>query len=139
MYKTYSMLFITLIIIGFASAAQNVNFTCETVDKATCASGFRYRTIGTYESIVLNATYCIPSGGSCAAQTNYFNIQSCKIDYKNAACSTGVCFMYPSKPICTLDATCGTVDNPKTYTANYSCDDCNDGTTCVKCLTTSST
>jgi hypothetical protein len=54
------MLFITLIIIGFASASQNVNFTCEAVDKATCASGFRYRTIGNYESIALNTTYCIP-------------------------------------------------------------------------------
>lgn len=82
----------------------------------------------------MNSTYCLPPGQTCVPKNSTLNLQSCKIDYKNAACSTGVCFMQPTVPICTNDLTCGNKEVPQTYTANYSCDYCNDATTCVKCL-----
>lgn len=48
MNKTHKTLILSLFMIGLASASQNVNFICETVDLQTCRSGYRYRTSGTY-------------------------------------------------------------------------------------------
>ena len=126
--------FAAILLIGLASASQVITYTCRQVPTTTCASGYQYRTQGSFETVVLDTTYCIPVNSTCAVTSTQFNLQTCKIDYKNVACSTGVCFMYPAKPICTLDMTCGNATNPQSYYANYKCDNCTDGSTCSKCF-----
>lgn len=77
------------------NANRALTFTCREVATSICNSGFQYRTQGTYENIVLDNTYCVEQGKTCTPGTHNFNIQVCKVDYKNDACSTGVCFMVP--------------------------------------------
>lgn len=74
---------------------RSINFTCRAVDTSICASGFQYRTQGSYENIILDNTYCIPEDSTCDVGTHQFNIQACRVDFKNDVCSTGVCFMQP--------------------------------------------
>lgn len=136
MSKTQNILIIAFLAISLASAAQVVTFTCSTIGTTVCASGYRYRVQGSYETVNLDSYYCVPVNSSCNATQTQFNLQTCKVDYKDVTCSTGVCFMYPQKPICTLDKTCGTAEAPKTYYANYKCDTCSNTAACAKCFFT---
>ena len=123
-----------VLLVGLVSASQVVTFTCRQVATSVCASGYQYRTQGSYETIVLDTTYCVPVNTTCVATTTQFNLQTCKIDYKAQTCSNGVCFMLPQKQICTLDMSCGNATSPLSYYANYKCDNCTDGSSCAKCF-----
>lgn len=107
MNQARSILLFSLLL-ALAFSAQVITFSCQSVDKAVCSSGYRYYTKGSYETNELNSYYCVPSGSTCVVGSNSFNLQTCKLDYKNTACSTGVCFMSPSKQVCTTSSTCGT-------------------------------
>lgn len=131
-----SNIFIALLLVGLACGSQVVTFTCSQVPTTTCPSGYQYRTQGSFETVVLDTNYCVPVNTTCTVTSSQFNIQSCKIDYKDVACSTGVCFMYPQKQVCTKDFTCGTASAPKPFYANYKCDACTDGSSCTKCFFT---
>lgn len=137
MSKIQNIFLIVVLTVSLVSASQVITLTCATVATSTCASGYRFRVQGSYETVTLDSYYCVPVNQTCTNNAKaQFNLQTCKIDYKAKTCSTGVCFMYPQAEVCTLDKTCGTTDVPKAYYANYKCDNCTTVSNCVKCLYT---
>lgn len=94
MQRINIVLIFSLLLLGIYGN-RALTFTCRTVATSICASGYQYRTQGAYENIVLDNTFCVKEGEDCTVGTHNFNIQVCKVDYKNDVCSTGVCFMVP--------------------------------------------
>lgn len=133
MIKVQTIL-LSLLFVSLIQSAQVLTFTCQSVDTSVCASGYRYRTQGSYEGNTLDTFYCLPTGKQCTPTVSQFNLQTCKVDYKNNACSTKVCFMVPQKQVLTLSETCGSTDSPKTYNVNYKCDICATTPGCTKCF-----
>ncbi len=137
--KVQIVLVAAIMLVSLGSASQVINMTCKTVATSTCASGYQYVTLGDYENVVLNSTYCVPVNSSCVVGTRSFNIQTCTVDYKNTACSTGVCYMYPQVQVCSKDRPCynDTSSTYYTYSSNYTCGTCPSNiTNCDKCFNT---
>jgi hypothetical protein len=112
-------------------ASQNVVYKCEPVNLTTCATGWQFRVTGGYETKQLNYTVCTNTSATCTVGVSHtFNMQTCAIDFKGDACSTGICFMYPVFQICAKSIlTC-----PNSFTVNYSCINCANTAGCVKCV-----
>lgn len=140
--KIQIVLVAALMLVSLGSASQVINMTCKSVATSTCASGYQYVTQGGYENIVLNSTYCVPVNQSCVVGTRSFNIQTCTVDYKNTACSTGICYMYPQVQVCTKDRPCynSTTSSYYSYSSNYTCAGCPSNiSSCAKCFNTLTT
>lgn len=125
---------LSALLVGLTLSAQTITFTCQTVATSVCASGYQWRTQGTYEGNNLDNYYCVATGNKCNAKVSSINLQTCKIDYKNNACSTGVCFTYPQSQVVTTTETCGTTEVPKSYNVSYKCDTCSTVANCTKCF-----
>lgn len=134
MFQLKQVSLVLILLLGLATGTQVISFTCSQVDTSVCPSGYRYRTQGSYETMTLDSYYCMPVNSTCTPGATQFNLQTCKLDYKDVTCSTGVCFMFPQQPICTTDALCGTASQPLTYTASYKCDACTNNANCAKCF-----
>ncbi len=138
MSLTKVALFVIVALLGSAIASQNVALTCKSVAQSVCPSTYQFVVTGGYETRYLNYTYCVPANKTCKVGSSSFNLQSCKIDYKNTNCSTGVCYMYPAQQVCGKDLTCSYTSEgtnfSNTYTTNYSCINCNSTAGCTKCM-----
>lgn len=101
--------------------------TCQTTSTSECASGYKFRMIGTS----LDTKYCLPVGTTCNVQfDNTLQATTCARDYKNSVCSTGVCYYTLTTSVCTKDYGCtATADNYQ-----YTCANCASITGCVKCF-----
>lgn len=90
MNKTHTVL-IAALLVCTTLCSQSVTLRCLTVGTGVCSSGYQWIVSGTNNGITLNNTIC--SSLNCKVGTSTFDIQACKIDYKNTQCSTGICFV----------------------------------------------
>lgn len=99
-----------------------------------CSSKYRWTVSGTNERIQLSSVTCSVAN-ECKVGSSSFDVQACKIDYKNDACSTGICFVKGVTDVCVNSVTCGNSTVPQTYTMNYTCSDCGAANaSCSKCM-----
>lgn len=106
---------------------KQVRVTCQTTSTSECASGYKFRLIGSS----LDTKYCLPVGTNCNIQyDNTLQTTTCARDYKNNVCTTGVCYYTMTTPVCTKDYGCtNTVDNYE-----YTCANCGSINGCAKCF-----
>lgn len=114
-----------------ARSATLVSLVCQTSATSICASGYQYAITGTG----LSTRYCLPTGQSCvvgSSTNNVLEISNCTYDYKNAPCTTRLCYSSGiNKSYCSPDYTnCNSTAN----IYNYKCDTCPSITGCMGCL-----
>lgn len=127
------IVFLVSLLVSTTLATQSVVLKCESVSSTVCPKEARWTVSGTNERIQLSSVTCASNG--CSLGSKSFDVQACKIDYKNDVCTTGICFVKGVYDVCVNSVTCGNSSAPQTYTMNYTCGDCGTANaSCSKCM-----
>lgn len=70
------------------------------VSTSVCGSGIQFSVYGTFESKVLNYTYCAPSTTTCSTSSVNLFVQTCNFDYRNNQCGPKICYMLINQNVC---------------------------------------
>ena len=82
-------LLIAFLLVVTIGVAKDIRITCQTTTTNDCASGYKFHLVGTN----IDTKYCLPLNAVCNVNfDNTIATVPCSRDFKNSACSTGVCY-----------------------------------------------